>query len=74
MSKHSEETYDTYDRYGMDNRDWCRLDEYWATMYGDAYPHENERSRGHQFGMYRKWRPRHYRIVEVTEGRDKRAA
>ena len=35
MSKRSEETYD---RYGMDDEDWSHLDEYWRTMYGDAYP------------------------------------
>ena len=64
-----------YDRYGMDNEDWCHLDQYWLTMYGDEYPHEREWERGHQAGMYRKWRPRHYQTVEVYETEDlKRAA
>jgi hypothetical protein len=54
----------SYDRYGMDNEDWYHLNEYWRTMYGADYPRGQERRRGHQYGEYREWRPKHYRTGE----------
>ena len=57
----------SYDRYGMDNEDWYHLNEYWRTMYGADYPHDRERGRGHQYGEYREWRPKHYRTGENRE-------